>query len=116
MDFRGLIASHNERKAARTVRADSQIFAEQIASKLIDRSATRFRFNPGSPPKGVSAGEFRDRIGIETVDELGRIGVVSHISYDPEASKQATSEFEAIDPSQPLPPDNNEVRVVFVRA
>lgn len=110
-------ASRQARQAAREVSYQADHVAEYIANHV----GANHLYDPislciGEPPQGVTKEEFMDRVAGRTLSILNsnepRRGV-SQISYDPDASRQATEEFEAIQPGVQPSPGAEAVRIVF---
>jgi hypothetical protein len=106
------------RKIQRHIRATAEVLAQQIEHEWDSQKKTYFRLNAGAPPEGITTKEYMDTIGIHTLSGLGHLSIAKEIAYSPDLSEQATqatSEFTAINPQQPIPKHLAGVRVVFLQ-
>jgi hypothetical protein len=110
--FENLVARH----ANNVVDGDAMLIGDHLVrDNRIKSGAEEFRLNIGKPPRGMSVESYREAVGQGTIAYLGHEGMGGIVYYDPRASQKATEEFDAIDPTQPIPKKERGVRVVFTR-
>jgi hypothetical protein len=121
MTIREYFAKRRERHIDAMVNVQAKGAAERIIEILnLDDQPTSHRHNAWVAPNGINQNEYARRIG-ETAITLVRSEMDCPFEFDPDASRQATEEFEALParqialdalPSAPTPP---ETIVIFSR-